>query len=95
MQLGISNYALPTNNDVGGQCAEECGSADFKVSNFEWHTGDSFNVDDPEVVIIGGAAPTLTSGECQEGCSECREYWYASNPSPANPSYMCVDTQLY
>jgi len=33
------------------------------------------------VVKIGGPAPTLTSGNCTEDCSQCMEHFYENTPT--------------
>jgi hypothetical protein len=44
-------------------------------------------------MVFGGAAPTLTSGFCQEGCTECRSSWWSNDPSTIE--YHCVDDTVY
>lgn len=44
-------------------------------------------------VMQGGSAPSLTSGDCEEGCTECATFYYENKPN--EPWYQCVDTTEY
>ena len=48
---------------------------------------------DKDLVKVGGPAPTLTSGNCSEDCSQCMEHFYESKPEDI--WYQCVDTTVY
>merc|ERR1712088_1032214 len=37
-------------------------------------------------LVWGDVAPTLTSGECTDGCTECRNSWYRSDNEVHNPA---------
>ena len=41
----------------------------------------------------GGSAPSLTSGDCEEGCTECASFYYENRPD--QPWYQCVDKTVY
>ena len=44
-------------------------------------------------VVQGGSAPSLTSGDCGEDCTECASFYYENKPN--EPWYQCVDTTVY
>ena len=86
MNIGVNLYNLDTTNDIGGICSDVCNadSTQSKLKDLTWTAGDSLNTfvppaPEPEPVW-GGPAPTLTSNQCSEVCSECREFWYSNAP---------------
>ena len=44
-------------------------------------------------VMQGGSAPSLTSGDCEEDCTECASFYYENRPN--EPWYECVDKTVY
>jgi len=56
--------------------------------------GSESNDDEPMKLAWGQAAPTLTSGECENvSCSECRWSWNAADET--NGAYRCKDETVY
>ena len=48
-------------------------------------------------LVWGDVAPTLTSGECTDGCTECRNSWYSSDNevhNPTNEVFRCKDNTV-
>ena len=43
-------------------------------------------------LVWGGVAQSLTSGECTNSCTECRESWYSSDPG--NKVDRCKDNTV-
>ena len=108
MAMGISTYHVGLDNDISNQqCADKCSAMNTKtvISNVKWTEDDSFmdNNDDNNndndgdqdmgEVIVGGPAPTLNSGKCDEDCSMCMEHFYENMPSDI--WYECVDWTVY
>lgn len=103
LNIGVSTYSLEQNNDVGGNCAAECSDANMKIKDLTWVTGDSWNRDDqddeeednqdPGEPTWGGPATKLDDGNCDQGCTECREFWYSNLPNEV--TYECYDYTFY
>ena len=79
MAMGISTYHVGLDNDISNQqCADKCSAMNTKtvISNVKWTEDDAFMDNDDDnnndndgdqdmgEVIVGGPAPTLTSGMC-------------------------------
>lgn len=73
------------------QCATECTSSKLKIKDLKWTKKDSIIAAEPEneeeeeepepgQLIWGGVAPSLTSGDCESNCAECREAWFENFP---------------
>lgn len=107
MAMGISTYHVGLDNDISNQqCSDKCSSnTKTVISNIKWTEDDAFmdpndddkNGDDDEQdmgeVIVGGPAPALNSGYCEDDCSQCMEHFYEN--APADMWYECVDWTVY
>ena len=109
MAVAISTYHVGLDNDLSNQtCTDKCSALDSKtvISNMKWTENDAFMDDEEESdggdgddgedmgeVIVGGPAPTLTSGMCEEDCSQCMVHFYEN--APADTWYQCVDHTVY
>lgn len=102
MAMGISTYNIGQDNDIAGapQCANVCEQAETKISNIVWSSDNSVSDDtvEPEDEdefgewTIGETTESLS--ECwEEGCTECREGFYANYPEYSFAT--CVDTTVY
>ena len=94
MAMGIATYSVGTDSTISGDsCTSECESANFKIENIKWTSYDSIADAEGELVELG-PAPTLTSGDCYEGCTECvASYW--SNDIYKTPSFQCNDETVF
>lgn len=96
MAMGISTFALPLQNEVSGSCAATCAAASSaSIKNIVWLSNNSINdnTPEPETLVWGGAAETLTSGECGSDCAECRLSWYDSDTT--NVVARCYDNRAF
>ena len=86
----MSTYNLDQDNDVsGGYCDTACSNTQMMMKDLTWSSYDSMLEYDSGEPVWGGPAPKLNSGNCLDDCTECREFWYESDPS--NIMYECVD----
>jgi hypothetical protein len=89
MAMGISTWSLDTAQDISdGTCSETCNSATTVIKNVKWTENDSTAVRE-----WGGPAESLTSGNCGEDCTECRESWMSDDVS--NVEAQCYDYTVY
>ena len=88
MAMGVSSYNLDINNDIGGQCTEQCSTQNTRIRNLDWTMGDSIISDE---YLERGPAPRLDN--CEAGCTECREFSWTSTPD--QPEYVCTDFTVY
>jgi len=106
MAMAISTYHVGLENNISNQvCTDKCSALDTKtvISNVRWTKNDAFydpededdggNDGDMGEIMVGGPAPTLTSGNCTDECSQCMEHFYEN--APADIWYQCVDTTIY
>lgn len=100
LAMGVSTTIIGSPNEVSGSCATECASAKSIISNVVWTEGDAVNeyvepAPEPEVdeKIDQGAAPTLNEAGCGSDCTECRAFYWTSDPQTT--FYECVDRTIY
>ena len=107
MAMAVSTYHVGLDNNISNQtCTDKCSALDTKtvISNVKWTENDAFmdpeddegddgNDGDMGEVMVGGPAPTLTSGNCTDDCSQCMEHFYEN--APADIWYQCVDNTIY
>merc|ERR1719389_452329 len=73
LHVGISTYALPLDNDVGGYCEAACTGGNLYIANLKFAEGDSYYTDEDLEEALADTTEYKFGGKCRnnDDSSEC------------------------